>query len=151
MKRTLTACFVFLLFGCATTPRTAVRVDVEEQPDARHWRVHYEFPRPVSEISFPNTRAPFRGTRWTIVEPAGATWKGLWQHDTIVFRSPTTHTTVEFADDFSEREKDYLLNVAFTDGSRLLYTGHLRVSDEPHVWHFQTAANRTIRVADRSS
>ena len=151
MNRTLAACFALLLIGCATTPRNAVRIDVEEQPLTRHWRVHYEFPRPVSEISFPNTRAPFRGTRWTIVEPAGATWKWLWQHDTIVFRSPTNHTTVEFADDFSEREKDYLLNVAFTDGSRLLYTGHLRVSDEPHIWQFHTAANRTIRVPDRSA
>jgi hypothetical protein len=151
MNRALAACIVLFLCGCATTPRAAaVRVDVEEQPAARRWRVHYEFPRPVSEIAFPNTRAPFRSTRWTIVEPAGATWNSLSQHDTIVFRSPTTHATVEFADDFSEREKDYLLNVAFTDGSRLLYTGHLRLSDEPHTWRFHTAADRTIRTPDRS-
>ncbi|MEA2237086.1 MAG: hypothetical protein QOC81_1810 [Thermoanaerobaculia bacterium] len=132
-------------------PRAGVHVDVEELPATRHWRVRYEFPAQVSEISFPNTRAPFRSKRWTIVEPVDATWNRLGDHDTIVFRSPTSHTTVEFADDFSEREKDYLLNVAFTDGSRLLYTGHLRVSDEPHAWRFHSAADRTIRTPDRSA
>jgi hypothetical protein len=152
MNRVVFACFVLLLCACATTPPSnAVRIDVEEQPATRHWRVHYEFPRPVSEVAFPNTRRPFRSNRWTIVEPAGAAWKSFADHDTIVFRDAATQTTIEFADDFSAREKDYLLNVVFTDGSRLLYTGHLRVSDEPHIWRFHTAANRTIRTPDRSA
>lgn len=154
MHRTVAACLAFLLWGCATIPRKVtpvVRVDVEEQPASHRWRVHYEFPSPVSEISFPNTRAPFRSTRWTIVEPADAAWNSWGGHDTIVFRRPTSKATAEFADDFSQREKDYLLNVGFTDGSRLLYTGHLRLSDEPHAWRFHTTRERTIRTPDRSA
>jgi hypothetical protein len=154
MHRTVAACLALLICGCATIPRNVtrvVRVDVEEQPASHRWRVHYEFPTPVSEVVFPKTRAPFRSSRWTIVEPAGATWNWLGRPDTIVFRHPTSEATVEFADDFSPREKDYLLNVGFTDGSRLLYTGHLRLSDEPHAWRFHTSADRTIRTPDRNA
>jgi hypothetical protein len=100
-------------------------------------------------IEFPETRKAFRHASWTIVEPAGARWILAGDHDAIAFLAPTSHVTVEFADDVSQREKDYLLNVAFTDGSRLLYTGHLRISDAHHQWRFHSDRDRTIRVLDR--
>lgn len=145
------ACVLFLA-GCASmsAPRGAVRVDVEEQPATRHWRVRYELPAPVSTIEFLRQRKAFRHNSWTIVEPAGARWTQTGDHDAITFVAPTSHATVEFADDPSEREKDYLLNVVFTEGSRLLYTGHLRISDAPHRWRFHTSRDRTIRILDRN-
>ena len=143
---------VLLLAGCASIsmPRGAVHVDVEERPATRHWRVRYELPAPVSTIKFPQTRKAFRRDSWTIVEPASARWTLAGGHDAITFLTPSSHATVEFADDPSEREKDYLLNVVFTEGSRLLYTGHLRISDVPHRWRFHSSADRTIRVLDRN-
>lgn len=144
------ACVALLLAGCAWMPRGGVDVDVEEQPATRHWRVRYELPAPVSSIEFPETRKAFRADSWTIVEPAGARWTLTGDHDAIAFTAPTSHVIVEFADDVSQREKDYLLNVAFTEGSRLLYTGHLRISDAPHRWRFHSSPDRTIRVLDRN-
>jgi hypothetical protein len=150
MFRAIAICFALFLGGCASMPDAGVRVDIEEQPATRHWRVRYDLPAPVSTIEFPNTRKAFRRGAWMIAEPAGARWELQGDHDAIVFPTPSSHAVVEFADDFSEREKDYLLNVAFTEGSRLLYTGHLRISDAHHVWRFHSSDDRTIRILDRS-
>src|SRR5258707_13114151 len=72
MKRTLTACVALLLCGCATAPRTAVRIDVEEKPAARHWRGYSELPRPRSVTSFPKTRAPLSSNRSWFLRPPRA-------------------------------------------------------------------------------
>ena len=60
---------------------------------------------------------------------------------------------IEFADDFSEREKDYLLNVAFTRRQPpFVATGHLRESATSRTrGDFTPTANRTIRTPDRSA
>src|SRR5207237_3606322 len=67
---------------------------------------------------------------------------------------------LEFKSDLRPREKDYHVNVGFSDGSRLLYTGHLRSRPifgvgtyDPrenivHEWHFATDPARRIRVLD---
>jgi hypothetical protein len=151
MFRAIAACAALLLSGCASMPRAGVLVDVEEQPVSHQWRVRYDLATPVSVIEFPETRKAFRRATWRIIEPAGAWWELRGDHDAIVFAAPSSRAIVEFADDFSEREKDYLLNVGFTDGGRLLYTGHLRVSDAHHDWCFRSSRNRTIRVLDRSA
>jgi hypothetical protein len=150
MFRVIATGVALFFCGCASIPRAGVHVDVEERPATHHWRVRYDLPLPVSVIEFPETRKAFRRGAWTIVEPAGARWEIRGDHDAIVFASPSSRVIVEFADDFSEREKDYLLNVVFTDGGRLLYTGHLRIGDAHHDWHFHSSRDRTIRILDRS-
>jgi hypothetical protein len=150
MFRAIAAFVALLIGGCAAMPRSGVHVDVEEQPAAHRWRVRYDLSSPISAIEFPETRKAFRRGAWTIIEPAGARWELRGDHDAIIFAAPSSRVIVEFADDFSEREKDYLLNVAFTDGGRLLYTGHLRIGDARHDWRFHSARHRTIRILDRN-
>jgi hypothetical protein len=115
--RLLVLVFVALLAGCAST-----RVVVEELP-ADRWRVSYSLPSPRSSLVFAR-EGPFRAEKWTIVEPKGARWDGS---SSIAFAAPASHVVLELATDLTARPKDYAVHVAFTDGSRLLYTGHLRV------------------------
>ncbi len=141
MRRAL-AVFVLLLAGCATTPRP-VRVTVEELP-ADRWRVTYDLPSPASTMSFSRDRHAFRAARWTLVEPAGARWETVDGREIILFAAPASRAVIELATDLEVREKDYQLHVAFSEGSRLLYTGHFLLQDHAHVFDFRSS--RPVRV-----
>lgn len=152
-SRAAVAAVVILMTGaCASSP-PAVRVDVAEVTGSDRWRVTIRQPKPTDAFVFPHSRHQFRAAKWSIIEPAdGAHWSTVDGHDAIVLDSPAAKVTVDFGSDFGFLEKDYNLNVPFTDGSRLLYTGHLRsrrredTTVAPHQWTFTSSPGRLIRI-----
>jgi hypothetical protein len=139
----------------AAAART-VAIDVHEDPVADRWTVTWTLPRPASGISFPRNTHLFRAKTWT----AGPGTAFAVDGDREVLRGdrPATVFTASFPTDVHELVKDYRLNLTFTDGSRLLYTGHLDA--EPidssaqrlaFAWHFSTSPARTVRMLDHAS
>lgn len=136
MKRLL---LLFVFAACATTQKTTV--DVTEQVASDSWRVALRFAKPVEKIEFYRNRGgEFRAHNWKIVAPADAKWEG----ESIVLAKPAREVIVEFASDTRDRDKDYNVNLSFSDGSRLLYTGHLRTGDHPHRWNFRSTRGTKI-------
>ena len=147
--------FAFILLSACVSVDRPVRVAIEEIPSADRWRVTIHHPKPSATFVFPLTRAPFRAEQWSIVEPReGARWTLIDGADAIVLDRPAERLMLELPSDFALMEKDYRLNVPFTEGSRLLYTGHFRsrqieVKDvPPHRFAFFTTAGRAIRTVD---
>ncbi|MGK2857786.1 MAG: hypothetical protein ACSLFQ_11330 [Thermoanaerobaculia bacterium] len=162
---------VFLLSAMAfafTAAAASPRVVVTEIPSRDAWRVAWEFDRELIGLSFQRGREPFRAETWRIVEPAGARWGEVDGRDAILAAAGTRRVVVELDSDFRLRKKDYHINVAFTDGSRLLYSGHLAalplercascekghsVADEgvgDVAWRFETEAGRSVRLLDQA-
>lgn len=168
LVRLVLACVTAAFCLAAGTLEAAPRVTVSELRAADSWRVAWEFDEEVSGLSFRRGREPFRAGRWKIVEPAGAGWGVVEGRDAVVTAGGARRIVVELESDFRRRRKDYDINIAFTDGSRLLYTGHLAVETlEPCAtcdsgvgisnrewgeipWRFVTASDRTIRLLDKS-
>ena len=164
MTRTL----LCLLFAAACTSAVPKQeplhafVEVRENPRTDSWRATIHYPRAADGVVFDVTREPFRAAGWTIVQPAGAQWIDIDGRDAITFPQPADTIVLEFKSDLRPREKDYHVNVGFSDGSRLIYTGHLRTRPifgvgtyDPreqvvHEWHFVTDPNRSIRLLDIS-
>lgn len=144
--RILESSFVFLLttfLACTSSvggQRTAITI--EELPATDSWLVTMRFRQPVDAIAFVRP-TDFRAKTWKIIAPAGARWNG----DRIALPHPASEVVLELPTDTRELEKDYSVNFAFTDGSRLLYNGHIRTGKWPHTWTFRSP--RTIRVLDR--
>lgn len=159
---------VAALVLCAERLSAAPRIVVTELPARDAWRVSWELEPGALGISFVRGREPFRGASWSIVEPAGAAWSVVDGRDAIVTGGGARRVVVELASDFRLRTKDYTIHVAFTDGSRLLYTGHLAAtpivpcsscpegyrarefSEDDAAWQFRTDARRTIRLLDKA-
>ena len=155
---------LLLACGCMTSrPQTnglRASVEVNEHPRTDSWRVTIKYSRPADGLVFDVTREPFRAAAWHIVKPANARWIDIDHHDAISFAEPTDTVVLEFKSDLRPREKDYHVNVGFSDGSRLLYTGHLRSrpifgigtydprENVVHDWHFVTDTTRRIRLLD---
>ncbi|HEX8152586.1 MAG TPA: hypothetical protein VF698_05645 [Thermoanaerobaculia bacterium] len=137
--------------GCATTARPrALPIEIEELRATDSWRATYTFPRPLTEVTFArDVWAPLRDG-WKVVEPAGATWRyDADKSETLVLPAPARRVVIEFPTMARDLEKDYNVNLTFTDGSRLLYTGHLRVAGFDARFTFRTDADRDIRVLDQ--
>lgn len=135
--------FAFLFLGCASTQTQRVDVTIDDVPATDSWRAALRFAQPVASVAFVRNREPFRSAKWQIVSPAGAKWDG----ETIALPVPSSEVVLEFATDTADRMKDYNVNLAFTDGSRLFYNGHLRTTlDAPHHWTFRSP--RTIRLLE---
>jgi hypothetical protein len=162
-----------MLALCVTVPAPAdplgLVVRVEENPAEDSWNVRYEFSAPVRGIVFSRGLQPPREARWS-VRSKGETprWTRIGQGEAILLgQADSRAVVVGFPSDPALRQ-DYLFTVAYTDGSRLLYTGHLAVepltcpkpkacsADELERgkadarWEFRTAANRGVRVLDRA-
>jgi hypothetical protein len=145
------------------------QIHVEEQPGRDRWRVEYRFSTPVTGLRFVRNRNRYRAARWSIAAPAGLAWTERDGHEEIVLAAPSTVIAVEFDTMFDDVPKDYELHRAFSDGSRLLYTGQLvaqplvcptaapcaATATRPaehlsHRWEFRTARGRWIRLLDRA-
>ena len=157
LRTALAAVIVLMTAACASVATRPVRVEVEEVAASDRWRVTIHHPRATDAFVFPNSRHRFRSAKWSIIEPVrGAYWSTINGHDAVVLDRPASRITLDFPSDFSFFEKDYTLNVPFTDGSRLLYTGHLRTRAHddkrvlPHVWTFTTSPTRPIRIFGQS-
>lgn len=152
-----------LLLACARPPPPtpaadppAIEVLVREDPAGDAWSVTYTFPEPVAGLWWTRTRNQFRAGSWGGEAVAAARWGeyAAADEDRRVF-------TLTFDTDTGFKPKDYELNLAFSEGSRLLYTGHLRAAAMartedglqrqdplPMRWRFETADGRTVRAGD---
>jgi hypothetical protein len=143
-----------------------ISVAVVHDPDADAWTVTWRFPEPVPGAVFPRDRHRFREGGWTLLTE-GVSWVGTRYGEALLADDPgqpVSELSVRFASDFTNREKDYTLNLPFTDGGRLLYTGHLAVHPlapvpdgatwaegaAPHHWTLTTAPGRSVRLLDRT-
>jgi hypothetical protein len=163
-----------LLGGCAGVelPRLGSRrpepiaVEVEELVGDDGWRVTYRLPEPFAGVFFPRARTRFRKAAWSAAAAgAEATWHDGEEGERLCFTRPTDIFAVAFSTWTEPLPKDYELNVAFSDGGRLLYTGHLLV--EPlaectaigsapagpaggYRFDFATAPERSVLVLDEA-
>ncbi|MBI4168444.1 MAG: hypothetical protein HY510_00750 [Acidobacteria bacterium] len=167
----------------SSRPSRPLRIDIqiEEMKDGELWRIRYRFSRPLAGIVFPRDLEPPRTGRWMILPPEGARrrtppprWGRHGESEAILLDGPAAdpgEISLEIRSDYEERPADYLFNVAFSEGSRLLYTGHLAVrplvcadlgdcspekarmsgGEVEARWEFRTSPDRGIRVLDRSA
>jgi hypothetical protein len=140
-----------------------VAIEVRELPASDRWRVSWSFERPTLGLTFVRSREPFRSRTWSIVAPRNARWIKVDGRDVVLLDKPARTVTAELVADSRPLGKDYELVVPFTDGGRLLYTGHLhavpmepcpscsnrvrpRVPCGPPQFTFVTDPNRNVRV-----
>jgi hypothetical protein len=153
-------------FGYAGERSVPIAVTVEEVPAEDVWNLVYVLPREVAGVEFVSDRNAFRAERWGVGLRAG---EPVWHVDRqrrgrerLCFTEPARAFSVGFRTWTDPLPKDYELNAAFSEGSRLLYTGHLRVrplescgatdsSPLPglpeHRFTFTTTEGRGVRVA----
>jgi hypothetical protein len=131
-----------------------VRVEVVEDPGADSWTVTYSFAEPVAGLVFQRGHEPWRGEEWELLD-AGLSWGVEGDKDTVVVSgAPVDRIALRFDSNFRAFVKDYELNASYTDGGRLLYTGHLSVqlgadgSVPDHRWRFRTDPGRQVALLD---
>ncbi|MCA9571375.1 MAG: hypothetical protein KC656_26225, partial [Myxococcales bacterium] len=153
-----------LLLGCphpipvpapvADPPMVDVDVAFDREMDT--WTVRYTTSEPASGLWFVRDRHRFRASGWAV---EGGAFSEAGYGEVVLGEGPWT---VRFPTDTANREKDYKLHLGFTDGSRLLYTGHLAVhplvpapdgvqrypDDVTTRWTFR-AAGQTIAILDQ--
>ncbi len=147
-----------------TASATAIGVSVVEDPASDSWTVTWRFPEPVPGIAFVRDRHRFRAESWQLLTE-GLSWaEARYGEVLLAGGAPVSEIAVRFGSDFRNRPKDYRLNLPFTDGGRLLYTGYLAVhplvavadgvSWAPgavdHAWQVRTSPERSVRVLDRA-
>lgn len=94
------------------------------------WRLRYRLSRPVAGLYFHRSRHRFRVASWTIPQGQPVRWG---EHDgkEVLLPDergrPFREVVLELPSDTTERASDYRLNYRLSDGSQLLYTGHLEV------------------------
>jgi hypothetical protein len=104
----------------------ALTIDVTFEADADRWRARYTFAEPVGGMVFPRNRHLFRAKSGWRLETPGTRWDEQEAHEVVVIEGePRREVALSFATNTDNREKDYKLNLDFSEGSRLLYTGHL--------------------------
>lgn len=164
------------LAGCTALPlpgpnREArplpVSVSVREVPGEDVWQVGYELPFAAAGVEFVHARNAFRHERWGVgLREGEPEWHVDGGRERLCFSRPARAFSVGFRTWTEPLPKDYELNVSFSEGSRLLYTGHLLVRPlercgegeaeappgEPvHRFTFRTTEERSIRVLDQAA
>ncbi len=102
----------------------AVDIEVREDPDRDRWTVVWRFDEPVHGIVFTRNERLFRGDEW---RSRGGRLVMLDDREALLSRrGRTTSLAVTFSTlTGTDETRELPLNVAFGDGSRLLYTGYL--------------------------
>lgn len=100
-------------------------IRITEDPSARRWSVEYRFREPVNRLVFLSDRNLFRADQW-VIETPGFAWTRDGTHEVIQSSgAAVTSLRLSFVSDEATKPKDYELNVVASEGSGLLYTGHL--------------------------
>jgi hypothetical protein len=152
-------------------PRRAAVIEarVTEQPAEDVWQITYVLPERAAGVEMVRARHARRHLGWGLA-PAGSTWHRSGNAERICFPQAVRTFAVSFRSDFTKPEKDYEPNIAWSDGSRLLYTGNLLVrplarcgpgegpeAAEPlpravdHQFRFETTAGRSIHVSGQAA
>ena len=101
----------------------ATRVTFTPADDA--WLVEYTLREPTRTLVFDRPRVADRARTWRTHDGQWATNSNGFA--TLTAETPRCRFVVEFATDPAPTEKEYELHLAWSDGSRILYTGGLRV------------------------
>lgn len=156
-------------------PQTApISISVRERVGDR-WEVTYRFLEPVRGIAFERGQNRFRGSKWIASADGGetnVTWSEVDGREAIVVAASglMKELKISLVTDTEAKVSDYLVNAAYSDGSRLFYTGHfaarpvrcptsacdgtqLTLADSLKAadieWRFETEQGRDIQVLDR--
>ncbi len=117
-------------FGQPASP-VAPPVEVRIQTAGRdgYWRVVYRFAKPVAGFDFQRSSRFQRAPAWRVETPGYAIGRGEGRETVRLAPGarPRREIRVAFPVDTRHLEKDYQLFERFSDGSLLLYTGHLSV------------------------
>lgn len=101
-------------------------IHVHYQKSSDFWKVNYELPIAVNQVSF-SRQSNFDRTKLYKIDES----KFKWDHegDVLLIKSvkgdPFTSFDISFSSFYDFIQKDYTHNIKFTDGSVLLYTNHL--------------------------
>lgn len=99
-------------------------VDITERVAQDRWHVRYTLPEGAHGLCFVRDRNRFRAATWTPLH--GARWLDLPGCEALLAADERSNTIeLEFDSDLENKTADYNLNFDFSDGGRLLYTGHL--------------------------
>jgi hypothetical protein len=159
--------------AASPAPARPVEITLREESNDR-WVAIYRFREPVRGFAFERSANKFRAKNWTIaadkVAPNDqATWAVVADHEAIVAAAPFRELVLTFETDSEEKVADYLLHARFSEGSRLLYTGHFAgraltcpgqagcaagdlvlapssLAAADLAWRFETAADRNIQL-----
>ena len=100
-----------------------VQIEVVEDTRRDRWEVTWRFEAPVYGIAFVRNRNLFRAGRW---KAKGARLTEVDGYEVLLSkRGPVDSLTATFDTWTDNLARDYELNLAFGDGSRLLYAEHL--------------------------
>lgn len=145
----------------------SVAVTVTEVPGEDSWQVGYILPFEAQGVELVRGRNAFRHERWGVgLHEGEPEWHVDGGRERLCFTRPARAFSVGFRTWTDPLPKDYPLNVAFSEGSRLLYTGHLLVrpltscgetaaeappGEPEHRFTFRTREERSIRVLDQAA
>ena len=96
------------------------------------WTVTYQLPKATTEVYF-YRQGRLPRDQWRFTDPNLALKKDKDGWQTVFAKNGRTFDgfSVQFASDYRKTPKDYELNFRFTDGSVILYTGHLALAMDP--------------------
>jgi hypothetical protein len=139
-----------------------VAIAVEEMPAEDAWRVWYSLGAPARGVELLGGGPPYRHERWGVAVARGeASWEVEGGRERLCFSRPTQSFSASFRTWAEAPPEDRPLNVAASDGGRLLSTGHLLArplascdedaaappaGDPTFQFSFRTTAERTIRL-----
>ena len=130
MKMLMT--LLILLITHAVVSQELIDVSIEHNGKTDIWTVTYQLSKPVTQMYF---YRPGRLPRdqWSvqddnlIIKKEADDWQSINSQNGQLFK----HFSIQFKSDARHTPKDYELNFRFTDGSVMLYTGHLMLAFEP--------------------
>jgi len=139
-----------------TQPRAddfSLSVSMEQHPSKDSWHLKYVTSQPVTQLIFTRQTNRFRSKNWKPLTP-NVVIKEIDGQETILSSDGTPFNTAEFdLDSYYElTPKDYEFFQKFTDGSVVMYTGHLNTCptnegcETPVKFHFKTRKKNNIVV-----
>lgn len=103
-----------------------VAITVEEVPAEDAWRVYYSLDAPAAGLELAGGGAPFRREAWGVaVAGAEASWRSAGGRERLCFSRPARVVSVSFRAGSVQPPGEPGLALAWSDGSRVLDTGHL--------------------------
>ncbi|HEX6200399.1 MAG TPA: hypothetical protein VF150_09055 [Thermoanaerobaculia bacterium] len=139
-----------------------VAITVEEVPAEDAWRVYYSLDAPAAGLELGGGGAPFRREAWGVaVAGAEASWRSAGGRERLCFSRPARVVSVSFRAGSVPPPEEPGLALAWSDGSRVLDTGHLlarplescdgeggppAAEDPAHRFTFRTTPGRAVRL-----
>ena len=132
------------------TPAPAVDVTITEDPAADRWVASYHFAQPLMGVRFERGHdAPFRAKSWRALADGKKPmeWGTSDGAEALSSVEPFSDLVVSFPTDDSKKQSGYWLTATFSDGGRLLYTGHFAVALLP----CGTGSSDILRTSQRAA